>query len=46
MTEPATTDLLARIDRLESRAAIAELCASYCIACDDQDLPSLRGLFT
>ena len=46
MTESATGDLIARIDRLESRAAIAELCASYCIACDDQDLPSLRGLFT
>lgn len=40
------TDLLARIDRLESRAAIGELCARYCIACDDQDLPSLRALFT
>ena len=40
------TDLLLRIDRLESRAEIGELCAAYCISCDDQDIPSLRALFT
>lgn len=42
----APDDLLLRIDRLESRTAIGELCARYCIACDDQDLASLRALFT
>jgi uncharacterized protein (TIGR02246 family) len=35
-----------RIDRLESRAAIAELCAAYCAACDDRDMARLRSLFT
>lgn len=39
-------DLLLRIDRLESRAEIGELCAAYCITCDDQDMPGLRALFT
>ncbi|MFN6978750.1 MAG: nuclear transport factor 2 family protein [Gemmobacter sp.] len=43
MTDPA---LLARIDRLESRHAIAELVALYCKACDDRDVPLLRSLFT
>lgn len=35
-----------RIDRLESRALIAELGSAYCIACDDHDIVRLRGLFT
>lgn len=34
-----------RIDRLESRAEIGELCSAYCIACDDRDVARLRGLF-
>jgi ketosteroid isomerase-like protein len=43
MTDPA---LLARIDRLESRFAIAEIVALYCKTCDDRDVPGLRALFT
>ena len=38
--------LLRRIDRLESRHAIAELISVYGIACDDHDMPRLMGLFT
>jgi ketosteroid isomerase-like protein len=40
------TALLARIDRLESRFAIAEIVANYCKSCDDRDVPLLRSLFT
>jgi len=39
-------DLAARIDRLESRAAIAEMISIYGIACDDHDMPRLMSLFT
>lgn len=35
-----------RIDRLESRAEIGELCSHYCMACDDRDMVLLRSLFT
>ena len=42
----ADDDLLRRIDRLESRHAIAELISVYGIACDDHDMPRLMGLFT
>jgi hypothetical protein len=35
-----------RIDRLESRALIAELCSAYCLACDDRDMAQLESLFT
>ncbi len=42
----ADGDLLRRIDRLESRHAIAELISVYGIACDDHDIPRLMGLFT
>lgn len=35
-----------RLDRLESRAEIAELCTRYCIACDDRDLTLLASCFT
>jgi hypothetical protein len=38
--------LLTRIDRLESRFAIAEIVAKYCKSCDDRDVPLLRGLFS
>lgn len=38
--------LLTRIDRVESRAAISEIVAKYCKACDDRDVPLLRALFT
>lgn len=40
------SDLMRRIDRLESRHAIAEIVALYCKACDDRDVPLLRSLFT
>jgi ketosteroid isomerase-like protein len=43
MTDQA---LLQRIDRLESRFAIAEIVANYCKSCDDRDVPLLRSLFT
>jgi ketosteroid isomerase-like protein len=40
-------DLLAsRIDRLESRFAIAELVTDYAVACDEHDMGKLMGLFT
>ncbi|RYY33222.1 MAG: nuclear transport factor 2 family protein [Sphingomonadales bacterium] len=35
-----------RIDRLEARAAIAELGTSYCTACDDRDMALLESCFT
>jgi ketosteroid isomerase-like protein len=40
------TDLLTRIDRLESRANIAEIVALYCKSCDDREVELLRSLFT
>jgi len=42
----AIEELARRIDRLEARNAIAELVSAYAIACDEQDLPRLRELFT
>ncbi len=38
--------LEARIDRIESRAAIGELVTAYAIACDEHDMPRLTDLFT
>lgn len=38
-------DLKARIDRLESRAAITELISAYAVACDEHDIPRLGSLF-
>lgn len=35
-----------RIDRLEARAQIAELCCDYCTACDDRDMALLESCFT
>jgi ketosteroid isomerase-like protein len=35
-----------RIDRLEGRAEIAELCTNYCTACDDRDMVLLESCFT
>ncbi len=35
-----------RIDRLESRALIAEMCTEYGIACDFRDMRKLASLFT
>ncbi len=43
MSDP---DLLARLDRLESRFAIAELVTDYAVACDEHDMDKLMGLFT
>lgn len=39
-------ELARRVDRLEARNAIVELVSAYAIACDEQDLPRLLGLFT
>ncbi len=39
-------ELEARVDRLESRAAIRELVTHYAVACDEHDIPRLRNLFT
>jgi uncharacterized protein (TIGR02246 family) len=39
-------DLRRRVDRLEARAAIAELVSAYAISCDEHDMPRLTGLFT
>jgi ketosteroid isomerase-like protein len=39
-------DLERRIDQLESRALIAELCTEYGIACDFRDIAKLASLFT
>jgi ketosteroid isomerase-like protein len=38
--------ILARLDRLESREAIRELATTYAIACDEHDMPRLTALFT
>ncbi len=38
--------LEARVDRLESRAAIRELVTKYAVACDEHDIPRLQNLFT
>ncbi len=35
-----------RLDRVESRFAIMDLIAAYCMACDDRDNDTLRTLFT
>ena len=37
-------NLAERIDRLESRAEIGELCSAYCIAVDQRDMEWLRRL--
>ncbi|WP_293855075.1 nuclear transport factor 2 family protein [uncultured Alsobacter sp.] len=42
----AELDLARRLDRVESRAEIAEIVALYCRSCDDKDAPVLRSLFT
>ena len=39
-------ELARRIDRLETHVAIRELVSAYAIACDEQDIARLRGLFT
>ncbi len=39
-------ELKARVDRLETRAAITELASNYASACDEHDMPRLMGLFT
>jgi uncharacterized protein (TIGR02246 family) len=38
--------LTARVDRIESRQAIAELVTAYAIACDEHDMATLTSLFT
>ena len=44
MTE--TAQILARLDRLESKEAIRELVTAYALACDQQDMTWLLSLFT
>ena len=39
-------EILARLDRLESREAIRSLVTAYAIACDEHDMPRLLSLFT
>ena len=43
MTQDA--DLLRRIDRIESRFAIAALCTAYARACDDREIDKLGDMF-
>ena len=38
--------VLASLDRLESKDAIREMATAYAIACDEQDMPRLTNLFT
>lgn len=38
--------ILARLDRLESKDAIRSLVTAYAIACDEHDMPTLTSLFT
>jgi len=44
MSTPSS--LAGRIDRLESRFAIAELVTDYAVACDEHDMAKLMDLFT
>lgn len=39
-------DLATRLDRIESRIAIEDLCLRYCLACDDRDIAALGACFT
>jgi hypothetical protein len=39
-------ELEQRVDRLESRQALSDLAAAYCIAIDERDLTTLVSLFT
>lgn len=39
-------ELERRLSRLEAHVAIRELASAYAIACDEQDVSRLRGLFT
>ena len=41
-----TEQILARLDRLESKDAIRSLVTAYAIACDEHDMPRLSNLFT
>lgn len=41
-----SNDFVVRLDRLESRAAIAALATRYALACDEHDMPALLALFT
>lgn len=41
-----TLSLEQRLDRVEARAAIADLITNYCTACDDHDMALLESCFT
>ncbi len=40
------TGIDSRLDRIESRFAIEELCMRYCIGCDDRNMAMLADCFT
>lgn len=40
------TQILDRLDRLESKDSIRALVTAYAIACDEHDIPALMNLFT
>jgi len=42
----AMTGIESRLDRIESRFALEELCMRYCTACDDRDTTMLADCFT
>ncbi len=39
-------DIKKRLDRVESRTKIQELCTAYAIACDDRDMKTIADIFT
>lgn len=45
-TSPEMIEVLARLDRLESKDAIRQMATAYAIACDEHDMPRLTNLFT
>ena len=45
MTEPTTSQLLARIDQLESRLAMRDLVTSYCRGFDAVDLEHFMAIW-
>ena len=46
MSDAGSSDLAARLQRIEDRFAIQDLVAEYCRAIDDRDLAAFVGCFT
>lgn len=44
--EQTVQSLRNRLETMEGRAKIAELCSNYCYRCDEQDVEGLTQLFT